>query len=190
MDRLDDTIKLFEEVLQKMRTKLSDTHQDTLIAMGNLAYFYNVVDRLDDAIKLGEERLAAEIGNRGEDHIIVAACHSMLGTIYFTAEDHAQAENHFSASLAIREREDASAWTTLRDQNRLGEVLVAQSKFDAAQPLLLDSHQKLMEQADQIPAFLRERMLRESAERLASYYDAIDDAESAAKYRSSVKSER
>ncbi|MCR9294574.1 MAG: tetratricopeptide repeat-containing serine/threonine-protein kinase, partial [bacterium] len=183
LDRMDECVELFEEVLSSMREKLSDTHQDTLITMGNLAYFYHLAGRMDKAIALAEERLAGETQNRGAEHVAVASSHSMLGTFHFANKNYAKAEEHLRASLAIRRAQGVDDWTTYRDQNKLGEILVATKKYQEAEPLLLESHQQLVAQSEQIPATARERILAESAARLAAYFEAVDLPEKAEEYR-------
>jgi hypothetical protein len=64
----------------------------------------------------------------------------------------------------------------------LGEACLGLQEFDEAEPLLLESYQKMLEQQEKIPARAHNRM-DQARERLVRLYKAKNQPEEANKYR-------
>jgi hypothetical protein len=68
----------------------------------------------------------------------------------------------------------------------LGAALAGQKKFAEAEPLLLDSYQRMKQVAAQMPPEAKIRLV-EAAQRLVDLYEAWDRPESATQWRKSVE---
>ena len=75
-------------------------------------------------------------------------------------------------SLAIKEKTQPDDWTTSLVRSLLGEALAAQSRFEEAESVLLVGQQGLIACREAIPARNRDRILRESIDRLIRLYDS------------------
>jgi serine/threonine protein kinase len=125
------------------------------------------------------------------DDVLLANALSSLGTLLIDHDRNAEAEPALRECAAIREKalgsDSQDYWLLANARSRLGETLVGQaatmiesdapaaiSKFTEAEPLLIESAEWLISNADRIPKQYRARRLRESLERVVSLYDRWD----------------
>ena len=66
--RLGDTSTMFEDVLQKGKIVLGDTHPDTLLIMGHIAGVLQVLDYDDEAVKVHEEVVKKRLQVLGHEY--------------------------------------------------------------------------------------------------------------------------
>jgi hypothetical protein len=85
---------------------------------------------------------------------------------------HAEAVPILRACLEIKEKTDPGDWATANARSLLGEALIGQREFPAAEPLLLDAHKALTERRDKIRPLDREAILRDAIDRLVRLYEA------------------
>ena len=94
----------------------------------------------------------------------------------------ADAELLLRELLTIREQTDPDNWKRYQAMSLLGEVLSAQSKYDEAEPLLVNGAEGMYKQQAEIPAEQR-NTLREATERLVAFYEAAGRASEAQDWR-------
>ena len=93
-----------------------------------------------------------------------------------------RAESLARGCLAIRERLFPTDWRTFSVRSLLGDCLLRQKQYAAAEPLLISGWEGLKQQEDRIPAEYKPR-LKEGSERLIRLYEATGRAEKAAGLR-------
>jgi non-specific serine/threonine protein kinase/serine/threonine-protein kinase len=93
-----------------------------------------------------------------------------------------EAEPVLRGVLAIRQKREPAAWTTLHTQALLGAALLGQRRSAEADPLLRRAYDGLLERAVQLPADGRARV-GQTAARLAQLYAANGREDDAARWR-------
>jgi eukaryotic-like serine/threonine-protein kinase len=94
----------------------------------------------------------------------------------------AEAEPLLRECLAIRQKVEPDGWSSFNAQSMLGEALLDQKKYTAAEPLLLAGHEGLKNRQAQIPPGSKTRLTK-AAMRLIQLYEATGRKEDAAKLR-------
>jgi tetratricopeptide (TPR) repeat protein len=180
--RLDQALPLLEETLKLRKAKLGPDHPDTLKSVGNLAVGYQAAGKLDAAEPLFRE--VAEVAKRksGDTSPPYASALANLGSNLIAQTKWADAEPLLRSALAIREKSQPDAWTTFAAQSLLGASLLGQNKFADAEPLLVAGYEGMKAREAKIPPAAKVRV-KESVERLVSFYEATGKAEEAAKWR-------
>jgi TolA-binding protein len=93
------------------------------------------------------------------------------------------AEEHLHECLKAREARQPNAWTTANARSLLGGALLGQKRYTEAEPLLLEGHEGLRQQASNIPRAVRQQRLTEAVERLVRLYDAWGKKDKADEWR-------
>jgi tetratricopeptide (TPR) repeat protein len=126
LGRHDDALKLFEETLALITSKLGPDHIDTLAAMHNVANCYAALGRYDEALQLREETLARHKSKFGQDHPYTLACMSSLASSYAVVGRHAEARKLWEEALALGEQKlPPNHPVVLMNRNSLAWHLVA-----------------------------------------------------------------
>ena len=126
----------------------------------------------------------------GADSPQYAGQQASLGLNLLEQQRPADAEPLLRGCLAIREKTEPDAWTTVNIKSLLGGSLLGQKNLppDAAEPLLLAGYEGMKEQEDKTPGAnalgspFRQR-LTEALERLVQLYDAWGNPDEAAAWR-------
>jgi tetratricopeptide (TPR) repeat protein len=96
------------------------------------------------------------------------------------------AESVLRECLAIREKEEADAWTAFNTKSMLGGALLGLKKYAEAEPLLLAGYEGMKEREAQIPPQGKIRVT-ESLERVVQLYDAWDKKDKADGWRKKLE---
>jgi serine/threonine protein kinase len=96
-----DALKLNEETLALMRSKLGPQHLKTLMSMNSLALSYSRVGRHTDALKLNEEGLALRKAVFGPEHYRTLGSMDNLARCYSDLGRHADAVELGQKTLAL-----------------------------------------------------------------------------------------
>src|SRR5439155_6952954 len=81
------------------------------------------------------------------------------------------------ASLAIHEKLQSDIWERFATLSSLGEVLVGQHKYAAAEPALLQGYEGLQRHEAKIPGNHRQLTLEEAVKCIVRLYDKTEQAE-------------
>ncbi len=168
----DRALPLFEETVRLKRAILGADHADTLQSMAKLSVTYQRAGRPADASALAREIFANGGELLPEEGHPLAAQLTHLGHLQLQEKEYAEAENIFRECLAIREKVMADDWQLFNTKSLLGAALWGQSKFDEAEPLLLEGYEGMLEREQAIPA--KEEHLRPAIHRLIRLYRSID----------------
>jgi eukaryotic-like serine/threonine-protein kinase len=77
-------------------------------------------------------------------------------------------------------------WTTFNTRSALGETLLGQKKYTEAEPLLLQGYEGMQQRQDKIPTAYRQLRLSEALQRLVRLYEASEQKEKAALWRTKL----
>ncbi|MBL7509852.1 tetratricopeptide repeat protein, partial [Frankia sp. CNm7] len=102
--RVDQAIRLFEQVLADRVRMLGGNHPDTLTARHNLAYTYRVAGRVHEAINLFEDVLTDQVRVLGNDHPDTLTTRNILAGTYRVAGRGSEAINLFEDVLTDQVR--------------------------------------------------------------------------------------
>ncbi|TWU58489.1 Serine/threonine-protein kinase Pkn1 [Rubripirellula tenax] len=114
--------------------------------------------------------------------VVLAECGTRLLAMRFFND----AEQYLRESIGDREADAPKDWTTYDTQSKLGEALFGQQRYGEAEPLLLEAFEGLKQhsegtgdgrKADLGPALLR------AINRLIAFYEAIENADEATRWR-------
>src|SRR6516225_7078676 len=81
----------------------------------------------------------------------------------------------------------AKAWTTFAFHSLLGEALLVQKKYAAAEPLLVQGYEGLEQQAMKIPPQLRQTVLIQALQRLVLLCEATGQKDQAQAWRKKLQ---
>jgi tetratricopeptide (TPR) repeat protein len=172
---------LFLEALSIYRDTIGEAHQTVSYARINLADNYyaqgkfdRARDQIDQAIKIQQELLP-------EGHVDFGLSYTVLGKVLTRTNDLKGGESYLRRALEARTRalKPGHRWTA-ETQSALGENLTVQSRYDEAEPLLIESHKILRASLGQ-----KDPRTEEARRRLVALYEAWGKPEHAATYRDS-----
>jgi hypothetical protein len=102
-------------------------------------------------------------------------------------QQYVAAEPILRECLAIREQKLPDDWLRYNTLSMLGESLLGQKKYAAAEPFLLQGYEGIKQREAKIPSQGKTR-LAEAAERLVRLYEAINQPEKARTWRAKLPS--
>ena len=105
---------------------------------------------------------------------LVATTLAQLGNSELKARRPQDAEGILALCLKLREKTAPDHWTTFNTQSMLGESLVGQKKYAAAEPYLLAGYAGLKQREAKIPESFRMLRLTEAGERLVQLYRGLE----------------
>jgi serine/threonine protein kinase/tetratricopeptide (TPR) repeat protein len=174
---------LEREALAMRRKLLGSEHPDVAESLVNLANV--LLDKGDyaGAEKLYREALAMQRKLLGSDHPSVAGSLIGLAAISNGSGKPAQGEAFAREGLAVREKGLPKGHPdTAEAESILGACLVAEHRYDEAEPLLLGSSAILKAKRTE-----RSRQAREALQRLVQLYEAWGKPEKVANLRATTK---
>jgi hypothetical protein len=150
---------------------------------------YEQLKQFDQADAWRHKWLAVVKNKSGEQSPAYALELVKVGLNLLQRKKWAEAEPFLRQCLAIRQAKEANYWSTFATQSLLGEALLGQKQYAAAEPLLVQGYTGMKEREAKItkdgPAFLTQAL-----ERLVHLYDAWDKPDEAAKWRQELEALR
>jgi tetratricopeptide (TPR) repeat protein len=177
-----------EEAVPRVGRSLSPDDPNLIGARHNLAVAYLVTGRLADAEPLFRELADQARGLVGRSDKEMASALALLALCRIKLEKWVEAEPVLRECLTIRERIAPDAWSTFNIRSMLGGSLLGQSRFDEAEPLILEGYQALKARESTIPQPGRPR-LSEAAARVVRLYEKWGRPEEAARWREALKTD-
>jgi tetratricopeptide (TPR) repeat protein len=188
-DQPDQAVTLLEKTLSKSKVVPGPHHRLSIEITDTLATLYEMTG---DYAKAGEAWSAlvnAYTATRGSNHRQTIAARVQLGSIYLLQKNYPQAETELRACLQWRQRSEPDKWPTWNTRSLLGEALMGQQKYDAAEPLLLEGYKGMKRRQASIPGVASTRPL-EAAQRLVDLYRAWKKPAQADRWLATVRMER
>jgi len=102
--RYDDSLKLYEKVLQIRKKVLGDEHLDTATAYNNIAFLYDSQGDYPKALEWYGKALAIRERVLGKEHPDTATTYNNIAGVYYNQGDYPKALEWYEKALAIRER--------------------------------------------------------------------------------------
>jgi non-specific serine/threonine protein kinase/serine/threonine-protein kinase len=150
--RNEEAEPLFRQVLDARRRILGPDHPRTLATEYGLAVLMRGVGNLPEA----ETHLSAVLAGRrrtlGEGHPDTLDTETVLGQVQIAAGRFTQAERTLRNVLRVYDESGVRGWQRAAATANLGESLLGQRRYAAAEPLLLEGYRALEAQRDEIPA--------------------------------------
>jgi tetratricopeptide (TPR) repeat protein len=176
--RLDLALPLFEETLVLRNAKLGPAHADTLQSISDLALGYEAARDRDRALPLWRElvdlwKRKAGAGSRQYNGAVAS-----VGRILLDQHKWSEAEAVFREVLSSREAKEPNEWLTFFTEERLGEALLGQQKYDAAEPLLRAGYEGMKQRVEKIPPQSRQFLTR-ALDRLIALAEATNKPDDA-----------
>jgi serine/threonine protein kinase len=141
------------------------------------------------AFALSKECLQAARKELAADSPPLAKVLSQNGHALLQLKAWSDAEQILRECLAIRQRDEADAWTTFNTQSMLGAAHLGQQKYAEAEPLLLQGYEGLKVRETKIPK-VTTAYLADALERLVQLYDALGKDAEAARWREELANEK
>ena len=187
--KLDLALPLFEETLKLMKAKLGPEHPHTLSVMGYLAGAYEAAGKSEQAIALWKELLVAVRRPLPKQSPQLAAQLAQVAASLLQAGAFTEAEPLLRECLAIRENTQPDDWATFCTKSMLGDALLGQKKYAAAEPLLLAGYEGMKQREAKIPPSGKVR-LTQALERLVQLDEALQKKDEAAKWRKELEARK
>src|SRR5262249_18402489 len=169
--------------LTALRAKLGEDHASTLRLQRELAQTHEKAGHYRDAEPLYRKTVEAAGRQEPRNGRFYSQSLAVLGRCLVRQGKHAEAIPTLRECLEIKEKTQSGDWTTAEAHSLLGEALVGQREFLAAEPLLLNAHKALTERRDKIRPLDRDVILRDAAERLVRLYEAWGKPDKAEEWR-------
>jgi tetratricopeptide (TPR) repeat protein len=158
--KYDQGAVLLRKALEERRRTLGDEHADTLYTMYQLARIYVDQGKNDQAEPLltaflairrrapGPGQQGMSFSAPGSDTVGVLA---LLGRLRLRQHRYSEAEAALREGLEGRGKNAPALWQRYEMQSLLGASLVAEARFEEAEPLLLSAYQALTLHQDELP---------------------------------------
>ena len=183
--RLERAIPLFEQVIKTQEAKLGAGHADTLTSIHLLATGFESVGRWSDAEPLRRELLARRRKVTPQKSPMLAVDLAMLGLDLLKLSRWPDAEALLGECLAIREQAIPDDWSRFNAMSLLGEALLGQGKYAAAEPLIVQGFEGMKSRGARIPPQGKPR-LSEAAARVVRLYEAWGKPEKAERWKAKL----
>jgi serine/threonine protein kinase len=187
--RLTDALPLLEQALKLRRAKPPANAPTTLLSINNLALAYETAGRHPDAERLWRELVEIKKQQAGVGSLAYAIQLAALGRNLALQNKYADAESILHQSLAISDSKYPNDWNNFNAKALLGATFLAQKKYDAAEPLLLEGYEGMKQRVARIPQQSQTRLL-ESLEQIVKLYEATDQADKAKRWQKVLQEER
>jgi serine/threonine protein kinase len=185
MGRYPEAIALLEQATAKLAVLSGPDHADTRYSRANLARAYQSAGQLDQANRL----LGAIIQRTGTEDVHLlrysAQMRMLLGQNLLQLQRPAEAESVLRESLAIFEEINANGPWKFYTQSLLGEALLDQQQYAAAEPLLLQGYEGIQQREAILPA--EKCWLAQAGERVIRFYETTSQPEKAREWREKLQ---
>jgi hypothetical protein len=172
-------IPLLEKVIELRMEKIGPDHPHTLTSLHSLGVMHTRYVIGPDFKPCYVTRLPALRKRLRADSLVWVAVAAATADQLLADRNHAGAEPLLRECLTTREAKQPDAWMTFHTKSRLGEALVGQKKYAAAEPLMLAGYEGLKRREADIPPPSR-ACLTQALERLVELYTAwgkVDEAD-------------
>lgn len=181
--QMEKALPLFEETLELRRVQLGPDHSETLNSMLNLGSAYSSAEKGDEASAILVEFIEKRRINfpRGDPRLtpwLITASMLLLKCKQFSA-----AEEMLNEALQFRQEKEPDVWTTFNTMSLLGEALLGQQKYDAAEAVLIQGFEGMKARINSIPPDGATR-IPEAIDRLIALYTALEEEEKIAQWKS------
>jgi serine/threonine protein kinase/tetratricopeptide (TPR) repeat protein len=166
--------------------KLDFTHAGAYLIIWSLSDFLEQREQFDRAGDWRRKWLAAVKKRDGADSPAYAVELARLGGDLLSRGRHAIAGPILSESVAILRKKQPGTVTAFHAQSSLGGVLLAQERYDEAEPLLLSGYEGLKALQGQISPLYARYRVNEAGQRIVRLYEAQGRAEKAAEWRAKL----
>jgi serine/threonine protein kinase len=174
--RLGQALPLFDEAATGV-AKRRFQHEYAGPMIANTIDAYEAAAQLDRAEFWRRKWLAHVKDTAGPQSLPYAGELAALGLNLLRQEKWREAEAVLRECLAIRQKQQAEAWTTFDTQFLLGEALLGQEKHTEAEPLLVAGYEGLKARQEEIPPPVRVQRLAEALDRLIALSTALNRPE-------------
>jgi hypothetical protein len=192
LGRLKRAVEQFERALVLWEALSGPDHESTVACRKKLAAAYRLADRPDEASILYDPQ---------SEMLPRAMFLERQGAVLLAHNKPAEAEQKLRDCLAIREKKQPKDAATFEAKSLLGEALLKQKKYAAAEPLLLAGAKGLTEHLAQAAAeqgfswlwlasrkgFALEEARERAIERLVRLYEDQEKKDSAARWRKELQ---
>jgi serine/threonine protein kinase/tetratricopeptide (TPR) repeat protein len=183
--KLELAAPLFEQAAAGMERR-GFRHQHAAPIVNNFAGCLERMREFDKAETWRRKMVAAVREESGADSVAYAAQLALLASNLVNQRKWDEAETLGREALATLEKKAADAWTTFHARAVLGGAALGQRKYSDAEPLLLQGYEGMKAREAKMPKNEASR-LTQALEQLVNLYDAIGNAEEAAKWRQELE---
>jgi serine/threonine protein kinase/tetratricopeptide (TPR) repeat protein len=168
--RTAEAIKLFETLLRQKERIFGPETGYTLKTQSRLILAYESAGRWADAEVLRRVNLALRRNSTKPSSTALANDIALLAMNLLKQSKWAEAEILLRECLAIRETAIPDDWSKFNTMSQLGEALIDQAKFAAAEPLVVGGYEGMKARAKAIPSLGSPR-LAEAGGRVVGLYE-------------------
>ncbi|MBI3849790.1 MAG: serine/threonine protein kinase [Verrucomicrobia bacterium] len=166
-----------------LRMQLPEVERTTIGGgLFDLSGFLISQNRLHEAEAVSREVLAGRRRVFGDQHRETAQALSVLANVLKAQGRLPEAETAVREVLAIFDKIAPGSWETFSNRIKLGGILLAEKKYEEAEPLLLAGYEGIKQRGDQSPVSY-EGTLKQVLQQLVQLYEETGQAKQAAEWK-------
>jgi tetratricopeptide (TPR) repeat protein len=182
---MDRCLALHMKTLELRRERLGPDHFETFQSLYNVANSYFVMEQPQKALSLIDEYIAERRSRLETDDPQLVEVLYQIGRLLFRYEQIVVAEKYLRDGLNTGEKHPPAGALLFAAKSMLGAALTRQSKFEEAQPLLIESYEGIKKLEGSRPIVAR-TLLSESLQRFVDLYTAWDKPDESARWQSKL----
>lgn len=177
--KYDRSVPLVQQALEMWRKLLGETHPNVVMGLATLSSTHWLIHDYEKAQAFAAEALSIAKGALPADHPLTAYAHITFGMALCDGGEPQQGERHLRTALRMRQEGlPPDHHLVLNTKSALGDCLVMQGRFQEAEPLLLESYEKLKTKFGSD----HEKTVA-ALERIVALYDKSGKSDKEARYR-------
>jgi len=180
--RTAEAITMWDANLPMARKAYGPSHPTTIALMNHLATALESLGQWAEALPLRRDVVAIRRQTSPPNSPALTGELAAIGFNLWRQRKWAEAEPVLRDCLKIREAKQPDDWSTLETRSVLGDCLLGQRQFAAAEPLIIGGYEGLKIREAKIPALSKKR-LAEAGERIVHLYESWGKTARAAQWR-------
>jgi tetratricopeptide (TPR) repeat protein len=180
--KYDRALPLLEEIVKRRKKTFGPTDDEAIRYMIDLVQAYDADGKYDQALPFWRELAGIWKRRFGADSTQYATALTAIGRDLLRQEKWTEAETVLGEALTIHEPKAPDAWGTYYWKSLLGEALLGQKKYAAAEPLLRAGYEGMKLRAEKIPPRNMYR-LAEALDRLIKLAEATNKPDDAKRWK-------
>jgi serine/threonine protein kinase/tetratricopeptide (TPR) repeat protein len=178
-------LAMFQQAVAALE-RLDFMHAEAGRIVGNLCDCLNQRDQFDQADAWRQKWLDGAKRRDGQNSAVAAGELVEQANHMLRRGRHASATSILRDCVAILERKQPGAWTTLRARSLLGFALLEQKNYAEAEPLLVEGYEGLKARDGQIHSRDAEHGVSEAGQWIIRLYEAWGKSQKAAEWRAKL----
>jgi tetratricopeptide (TPR) repeat protein len=180
--KLNEAEALYREALATQQKLLGAENPEAIDSLGGLAGVLRDQGKLEEAESMAREELALRKKQLGNEHPKVATALANLARVLQRQGKLNEAEAMARECLGVHEKQLANHWRTWSTRSLLGDILLGEKNYAAAEPLLVSGYEGMRQLGNRVTAAGKLGQ-KETLQRLVQLYETTGRTDKAAEWK-------